>query len=90
MQARRDQPPEACEVHEENWPTVALFLDCSTQWRTAGMSGVPVGLDYAAVDLVARTTERTITPAMFAGLRVMEGAAIAEMAQMAAERARRR
>ena len=37
---------ETVEVWPDNWPAWRLFRDCSTQWRTAGMTGVHVGLVY--------------------------------------------
>lgn len=39
---------------EENWSAVQLYLAVQTQWRVAGMGGVLIGLDYAAVDVVMR------------------------------------
>nr|WP_246520199.1 DUF1799 domain-containing protein [Ancylobacter lacus] len=59
------------EVWPENWQTVRLFLACETQWRaSAAMSGmVWVGLDYVAVDVVAR---RRGLEADLADLQVME------------------
>ena len=33
-----------------------LFLQCSTQWRRAGLTGVATGLDYTAVESVMRMT----------------------------------
>lgn len=41
--------PESFDVWPENWPALMLYLRCSTQWRTAGMSGQRLGLDYPAV-----------------------------------------
>lgn len=34
------------EVWPENWPAFRLFSSLTTQWRTAGMTGAYVGLDY--------------------------------------------
>lgn len=42
-----DCPPPGCDLWEENWPAVRLFVQCETQWRM-GMNG-PVGLDYNVV-----------------------------------------
>lgn len=39
--------PVDCEVWEEHADAVAMFLRCSTQWRT-GPGGV-IGLDYGVV-----------------------------------------
>ncbi len=41
----------------ENWDSVRAFLAAQTQWRFAGMSGAPIGLDYAG----ARAAVRGVT-----------------------------
>lgn len=41
-------------ILSENLPALDLFLACQTQWRVAGMAGMPMGLDYVAVDIVRR------------------------------------
>ncbi|GAB0058049.1 hypothetical protein SIID45300_02389 [Candidatus Magnetaquicoccaceae bacterium FCR-1] len=64
------------EVWEENFEPVNLFLLCATQWRRAGMDGIPVGLDYIAVDAAARMAGIVITPRLFDDVRVMEMAAL--------------
>lgn len=60
----------------ENQDTVRLFLAVSTQWRTAGMGGVPIGLDYTPIEWVARVKRIEVTDETFEGLREMELAAI--------------
>ena len=71
---------ERFEVWPENWPVVALFLDCIGQWRVAGgFAGMRyIGLDYSAVEAVMRLREvaRADRGELFAGLRVMEAAAL--------------
>ncbi len=56
-----------------------LFLASSTQWRTAGMGGVAIGLDYPGVESAARMMALAVTPTLFADLREMEHAAIKAM-----------
>lgn len=73
------------DVWPENWETVQLFLAVQTQWRMAPMGGV-VGLDYAAVDAAIRHLRRPMTPELFAGLQIMEKAAIAELNRDRGER----
>lgn len=55
-----------------------LFLAVQTQWRHAGMSGLPVGLDYVAVRAAMDMSD--VAPAecpdAFARLRVIEVAAL--------------
>ena len=43
---------QAVELWPENIPSVLFYLSCETQWRYAGMSNVPTGLDYAGVRAV--------------------------------------
>lgn len=69
-----------CEVFEENWPVVELFLRVQTQWRT-GMSG-PVGLDYGAVAWVLKlTAEETSHRSLLEDLQIMEGAVLGFIAR---------
>ncbi|MGH6879277.1 DUF1799 domain-containing protein [Hypericibacter sp.] len=60
----------------ENWPALSLFLDAQTQWRHAGMSGIPTGLDYPGVRAAADMAGVTITPPLFEDLRGMEDEAL--------------
>lgn len=72
---------DVCEIHEDNWDTVLLFLDCATQWRVAiGMGGALwLGLDYAAVAALMqmRGLARARRAALLADLQIMERAALA-------------
>ena len=71
-------------VWRENWSVLELFCSCQTQWRHAGMGGVRTGLDYAAVESVVRMTGRIDAAAeLFAGVRVMEHAAMEVFAEQA-------
>lgn len=75
-----EQKPEHCEVFEENWPAVEMFLRVQTQWRT-GMNG-PVGLDYMAVAWVLRlTAEEATHRALLEDLQIMESAVLAYIAK---------
>ena len=67
---------DSVEVWQINWDAFCLFLDCETQWRTAGtMAGVIwTGLDYAAVDVVMRRTAPG--SATFEDLRILETEAL--------------
>lgn len=53
-----------------------FFLLCATQWRRAGMDGIPVGMDYAGVESAARMAGVVMTARLFGDLRVMELAAL--------------
>lgn len=50
--------------------TVTLFIAMGTQWRSAP-AGV-MGLDYNALEAVAKMLEIEITPEIFMGIRIME------------------
>lgn len=65
----------------ENWPAVRTFLAADTQWRTAGLSGVPIGLDYVALHLAARALGYRWSARLLARLRVLEAEALAALAQ---------
>ena len=63
----------------ENWETVMLFMRVQTQWRT-GFGG-PTGLDYTAVfQTMDRLRVADPEGEVFAGLQVMESAALRAMA----------
>lgn len=51
---------------------------CQRQWRVAPMGGV-IGLDYSAIDVLLRRMGIDTTPDTFAGLQVMESAAVTEL-----------
>lgn len=67
----------AMEILPANWRAVTLFVAAGSQWRFAGMDGVPTGLDYAGVEAAARMSGIEMSATLFARLRVMEGAALA-------------
>lgn len=72
-----EEGEEGFDVWPENWPTVEAFLKCQTQWVVAGMGGV-IGLNYVAVDVVLRRYNLD-DPEIFAGIQVMEAAALKVM-----------
>ncbi len=67
----------------ENWDAMRLFLAMETQWRRAGMSGVATGLDYSVLPAVAGLAGLALNADIFARLRILEGAALAAMAEAA-------
>ena len=67
---------EAVGVWPDNVPTLNVFVAMSTQWRV-GYNGA-TGLDYAALPVVE---DRVGIKADFDGLRAMEEAALAQMAE---------
>ena len=67
---------EAVGVWPDNVSTLNVFVAMSTQWRV-GNNGA-TGLDYAALPVVE---DRVGIRADFDGLRAMEEAALAQMAE---------
>jgi hypothetical protein len=67
---------QAPELWPENIPAVELYLAAETQWRHAGMNGVPTGLDYAGVRAVMdlQAIPRADRPGLFADLQTLEQA----------------
>lgn len=70
---------QAPELWPENLPAVELYLAAETQWRHAGMNGVPTGLDYAGVralldlwPLPAAPDPQAALQALFADLQTLE------------------
>lgn len=66
-----------CEVWSCNWKTVELFCAMGTQWRTS-MNG-PIGMDYAALPIVAKSLGMRLKPATIEAIRVMEGEALRQL-----------
>lgn len=56
-----------------------MFLAMGTQWRRAGMGGVPTGLDYAALPAVCRAHRQHLDAALLGRLQVIEVAAVEAM-----------
>lgn len=86
-QLRKQQLGEAevFEVWEENWATWLFFLDVSNQWFFVGMAAQRMGLNWPAIEVVARAL----------GWRrrrwreLMEALLVVEKAVLAAEQAQR-
>jgi hypothetical protein len=74
----------ACEVHDDCWETVKVFLAMETQWRLD--QGYPIGMDYAALPVVCRGLRCRFTPDLFDDLQLMEGEALAALAERRAKR----
>lgn len=83
MAALWDAPAEtpAVEILPECMAAVELFLACSTQWRVAGQAGLPIGLDYAAVAVVARARRTRLDAELLGDLQIVESAAAAAIAE---------
>ena len=60
-------------------PAVRLFSACLGQWRTAGLSGIVIGLDLTAVGEAARWLGLIQTPRLLADLQTLEAEALQAM-----------
>ncbi len=80
LAARREEPHEG--VWRQNVPAVLAFLAVASQWRVVagGMGGIAViGLDYTGVRCGLAAAGIRVTPAIWAGLQVMEAEAVRAM-----------
>jgi hypothetical protein len=74
--AERNAKESGFPVLPENLDAVRLFCAASTQWRRAGMGGVPLGLEYPGLEAASRMMGVAMTPELFESVRVMEFAAL--------------
>jgi hypothetical protein len=81
MEARARHDQANLPILPENWPAVSVFTAMSTQWRRAGMSGVPVGLDYAALPAVCAALDHRLDGELLTRITMIECAALAVMAE---------
>lgn len=68
---------EDFEVWQDNAETLNLFLRMATQWRPSPMGGGLIGLDYIALEAVARIVRFDLSPEAFDDVQAMERAALA-------------
>lgn len=76
-----EQPPALALDADDEGASACLFVALGTQWRTAGMSGIATGLDYAAIRPTADLIGVTLDERRFLDLRTMEAEAIKVMAE---------
>ena len=74
---REDPSPEFFEIAPPNARAVRLFAASGSQWKFAGMTGVPIGLDYPGVEAAARMLGLDMDADLFERIRWMERAALA-------------
>lgn len=77
------------EVPVEDSAIVTLFFALDTQWRRHAMSGVRIGIDYAAIRPTAELYQIELSSELMADIRMMEAAALAQFADSEKHRARR-
>jgi len=74
--ARRNLPgaqADDCDVWEENWESVMLFVAVGTQW-TVSPGGQAIGIHYASLEsaMNMRGIKKKKRPALFEDIRLME------------------
>lgn len=77
-----EQEPLQDGIWEEHLPALIAFLAVSGQWRTRahGMGGTRwIGLDYSAVEAGFGFAAITMTPDVWADLRLIEAGALDEL-----------
>lgn len=68
------QQGEDYELWEEHLPVVELFVRSIRQWRTAGEAFI--GIDYVAVETVAKLSCIELTSELFGDFQIMEARAV--------------
>lgn len=84
--AQRDSEIEFADGDADS---VGLFMALDTQWRWHPMVGARLGIDYSAVRPTAELLGIALDPARMTDLRLMEAAALDELAKIAARERRR-
>ena len=72
--ARLEAVQQDCEVWEENWEIVLMFIRLSTQWNTS-MAGL-TGLNYPSLEWLCKLYSVKDPVALFEGVQVMETTAL--------------
>ena len=79
----RRVPPRRRQLKADDEARAArLFLALGTQWKMAGMAGIPTGIDYQAIEPAARLLGIELTAAVFDDLRMMEAEALLAQAEI--------
>jgi hypothetical protein len=68
------EPEKDCEVWDENWETVMMFLRLQTQWNVV-MGGF-TGIKYEVLQWLCSLYSVEDPKAMLEGIQVMEAAAL--------------
>ena len=66
-----------CEVWDENWEALTIFLRLQTQWNM-GMAG-PTGLNYQALETIIRLYEVDDPVTVFEKVQVIERAVVVKL-----------
>lgn len=73
LQSRQES--KDCEIWEENWEIVQMFMRMQTQW-VVGAAGA-VGLNYPSLEWLCKLYAVTDPVALFEGIRIMEATTLA-------------
>ena len=80
LEGSADRPGEI-ELRPDEAVPFALFTALGTQWNRHPMTGERLGLNYGVIPETASMMGVAMTPAVFADLQIMEGAALEELAR---------
>jgi len=71
------QDSDDCEVWQENWESVLLFLAMGTQWNISPV-GHPLGINYGSLESTMKMSavKKKKRASLFMDVRVMESAAL--------------
>ncbi|MBY0499293.1 MAG: DUF1799 domain-containing protein [Nitrosomonas sp.] len=71
------QDSDDCEVWQENWESVLLFLAMGTQWSISP-TGQPIGINYGSLESTMKMTsvKKKKRASLFMDVRMMESAAL--------------
>ena len=89
LEREATQRDSEIEFADGDADSVGLFMALDTQWRWHPMVGARLGIDYSAVRPTAELLGIALDPARMTDLRLMEAAALDELAKIAARERRR-
>lgn len=81
---KRKEETDEIQLLPDEADTAQLFLALGTQWRRHAMTGMCLGLDYGVIPPTAQMLGIALDPARFLDLRMMEQAALDQIARKAA------
>lgn len=81
---KRKEETDEIQLLPAEAETAQLFLALGTQWRRHAMTGMCLGLDYGVIPPTAQMLAIELNPVRFLDLRMMEQAALDQIARKAA------
>jgi len=81
MECGQNRQREALPILRENWDVIRVFMQMRTQWRRAGATGAMSGIDYSALDIVAKALGVDLDAELLGKIQRMEFAVLEELAK---------